>query len=107
MKFLFPVTLVLTLMATKAFSQEPGDEELGEAAVPAANCEQAITVFQDVSGVGRKDRAAKNMTQRHAAMARDGWRFADMEVYTENGDLEGFYLTYVRDSACPEPQAGQ
>ena len=94
-------------MATTAFSQEPSDEELGEAAVPAANCEQAITVFQDVSGVGRKDRAAKNMTQRHAAMARDGWRFADMEVYTENGDLEGFYLSYVRAAACAEDAPGK
>jgi hypothetical protein len=67
---------------------------------PSANCEEALTVFQDVSGMGRKDRAAKNMTKRHAEMARERWRLIDMEVYTENGDLEGFYLSYVRSVAC-------
>lgn len=66
-------------------------------------CEEATTVFQDVSLLGRKDRAAANMTRRHAEMAEQGWRFADSAIYTENGDLEGMFLTYVRPVACPEP----
>ncbi|HSM69285.1 MAG TPA: hypothetical protein VK830_06185, partial [Xanthomonadales bacterium] len=64
---------------------------------------EATTVFQDVSLLGRKDRAAVNMTRRHAEMAEQGWRFADSAIYTENGDLEGMFLTYVRPVACPEP----
>ena len=71
----------------------------------APDCQEAVTVFQDVSGMGRKDRAASNMTERHAEMALDGWRIKDMEIYTENGDLEGFFLTYVRSAACPESPA--
>jgi hypothetical protein len=106
-KFFFLSTPVLALLTGTALAQEPDDERPLQTAAPAAVCEQAITVFQDVSGVGRKDRAARNMSRKHAAMAEDGWRFADMEVYTENGDLEGFYLTYVRDSACPESPAKQ
>lgn len=65
------------------------------------NCEQAITIFHDVSGFGRRDRAAQKMTERHEEMALTGWRFADMQIYTENGDLEGFYVSYTRPAACP------
>jgi hypothetical protein len=48
------------------------------------------------------------MTQKHAEMARSGWRFAGMQVYTENGDLEGFYVSYTRAATCatgPETQS--
>ena len=80
-------------------------ETEGAPAAPQA-CQNTITVFQDVSAVGRKDKAAKNVTERHAEMALKGWRFVDMEVYTENGDLEGFYLSYVRDAACQKQSGG-
>lgn len=68
---------------------------------PAPACEEAMTVFHDVSRLGRKDRAAANMTRRHEEMAMEGWRFADSEVYIENGDLEGIFITYVRTVPCP------
>ncbi|NIP18131.1 MAG: hypothetical protein GWM87_08215 [Xanthomonadales bacterium] len=84
-----------------------GESSENEQPAPATDCEEAVTVFQDVSGTGRKDRAAANMTKRHASMAEDGWRFDDMEIYTENGDLEGFFLTYVRAVACPEASADE
>ncbi|NND44480.1 MAG: hypothetical protein HKN58_04090 [Xanthomonadales bacterium] len=68
---------------------------------PAVACEEAMTVFHDVSRIGRKDRAAANMTRRHADMAEEGWRFADSEPYIENSDLEGLFITYVRSVPCP------
>jgi hypothetical protein len=40
------------------------------------------------------------MTEKHAEMALSGWRFAGMVIYTENGDLEGFYVSYTRPAAC-------
>ena len=98
MKFIIITALGLVLVSAPAFAQEA--EEASSVAKPTLDCEQAITVFQDVSGMGRKDRAAKNMTKRHAEMAIDGWRLSDMEVYTENGDLEGFFLSYTRAVAC-------
>lgn len=73
---------------------------LGPANAAGSPCQESITVFQDVSRLGRRDGAAKNMTEKHAEMARSGWRFADMEVYVENGDLEGFFLTYTRSAPC-------
>jgi hypothetical protein len=63
-------------------------------------CTASYTVFQDVSGVGRKNSAARNMTKKHSEMALQGWRFEDLEIYTENNDLEGFFLTYSKDLDC-------
>ena len=100
MKLPFIALSSLFLLSTSLAAMETG--EAAPAPGSVADCEEAVTVFQDVSRVGRKDRAANNMSKRHAEMAEEGWRFADMEVYTENGDLEGFYLTYVRTTACPE-----
>ena len=93
MKLLFTGILISSLMPLTALAED--------SVSPMPLCEEAKTVFQDVSMMGRKDRAAKNMTQRHEKMAVEGWRFADMEVLSENGDLEGFFLSYTRMVPCP------
>lgn len=54
------------------------------------------TVFMDVSVLGKKDRAASRMTKQHEKFAKQGWVVVDTAVYTENGDLEGFFVTYVK-----------
>lgn len=54
------------------------------------------TVFVDVSVLGKKDRAASRMTKQHEKFAKEGWTVANVAVYTENGDLEGFFVTYVK-----------
>ena len=59
------------------------------------------TVF--VSGHGESSMADK-VNKMHAEMAAKGWRFADLDVYTENGDMQGIFVTYVRDPA-PAPAA--
>ena len=74
---------------------------------PSMDCEEAITIFHDASRFGRKDRAAEKMTERHNEMALSGWRFAGMAIYTENGDLEGFYVSYTRAAACATGQVAQ
>ena len=73
---------------------------LSAQATPAATCQESKTVWRDVSRFGRKRSAAENMTEKHDEYTRGGWKFADMETYTENSDLEGFFLTYSRDIAC-------
>ena len=104
MKFLSAILFALSLHTSAVSAQE--SEEAPPVQAPSLDCEEAITVFHDVSRLGRKDRAAKVMTKKHADMARDGWRFADMEVYIENGDLEGFYLSYTRAVACQDEAGG-
>lgn len=55
----------------------------------------AVTVFFDISILGRKDRAAKRMTKMHQKYAQNGYILLDVSPYTENGDLQGFYVSYV------------
>jgi hypothetical protein len=74
-------------------------------ASPSATCQESKTVWRDVSRFGRKRSAAQNMTEKHDEFTKDGWRFADMETYTENSDLEGFFLTYSRDIACGQAKS--
>ena len=42
---------------------------------------------------------AKDATKMHVEMAKQGWKFQDLEVYTEDGDMKGIFITYVRAAA--------
>lgn len=55
---------------------------------------KAITIFVDVNFGGRKDSAAAALTEAHAAFESHGFAVVDVEGYTENGDLQGFFVTY-------------
>jgi len=57
----------------------------------------AKTVWVDISGFNRKNGAAEKMTKLHQEMAKQGYTFIGLDVYTENGDLEGFFCSYVRE----------
>lgn len=48
-----------------------------------------------VDGKGQKGMADK-VNKLHTQMNAEGWTFADLEVYEENGDMEGLFVTYVR-----------
>jgi|GEM_PF-1283256 len=54
----------------------------------------AVTIFVDISRFNRKNGAAKKMTQSHQEFARYGYALVAVNVYTENGDLEGFFVSY-------------
>ena len=55
------------------------------------------TVWLD--GKGQSSMADK-VNKLHAEMAAKGWSFASLEVYTEDGDMQGLFVTYVRDPAA-------
>ncbi|MEW5765884.1 MAG: hypothetical protein ACOYXN_02405 [Acidobacteriota bacterium] len=57
---------------------------------------QGRTVFLDISVLGRKTRAADKMNELHARMAAEGYTVVSVAPYDENGDLQGFFLTYVK-----------
>jgi uncharacterized protein YabE (DUF348 family) len=67
----------------------------------AAFADEAQTVWVDGSG---QSSMAKEATEKHAEMAKQGWKFQDLDVYTEDGDMKGLFVTYVR-SAAPAPSA--
>jgi len=105
LKFFYTTVLAFSLYCSSVFAQEAVETAL--APEPSMDCEQAITIFHDISGFGRKDRAAERMTEKHDEMALSGWRFAGMEIYTENGDLEGFYISYTRAATCATERVEQ
>lgn len=59
----------------------------------------AVTVFIDATLGARKDHAATQLSKAHAAFATRGYQVIDVETYTENGDLQGFFVTYRRDGS--------
>ena len=75
---------------------------LSAQAAPALVCQESKTIFRDSSRFSRRGNAAQNMSEKHDEYTRKGWRFVDMETYIENGDLEGFFLTYSRDITCSQ-----
>lgn len=79
----------------------------GVLAVPAAVAaepEAAKTMTTVFVNKGSAGSVTKALNKLHAKMEAEGWSYADMEVYTEDGDLEGIFVTYVRASA-PAPVA--
>lgn len=52
-----------------------------------------------VNGKGQGSMADK-ATETHADMAKDGWKFKSLDVYVEDGDMKGMFVTYVREPAA-------
>jgi hypothetical protein len=52
-----------------------------------------VTVY--ISGHGGST-IAKSLNESHANMEKNGWRFANLEVHTENGDTKGAWVTYTK-----------
>lgn len=53
------------------------------------------TVWLDVGALGRQAKAARRLTELHEEQAREGYRLLDVEPYIENGDLQGFWVSYA------------
>lgn len=66
------------------------------APAPAATWTKATTVFVNTVVGSRTGGSARRINESHAEMEAKGWRFLDLEAYTENGDLVGFFVTYVK-----------
>jgi hypothetical protein len=62
----------------------------------AAEPEMATQVRTVFVNKGNASAVTKALNKMHAKMEADGWSFADMNVYVEDGDLEGIFVTYVR-----------
>lgn len=77
-------------VAAAVLSAAPLAAVAKDEAPKAAN---VTTVY--VSGHGGST-LAKEINELHGKMEQQGWKFADMEVHTENGDTEGFWITYTK-----------
>ena len=72
----------------------------GAAAPQPCPATEAWTVFVPDATFRRQDGSAKRLTQTHRDAEAQGWQFADMTTYIENGDLQGFFITYTRPHPC-------
>ena len=85
-------TLLFTLLFCAILSVSV--TSYAEQKTPAAT--ETKTVWVDAHFGFRKKSGAKGINKIHKDMEAKGWSFADMELYDENGDLEGFFITYTR-----------
>lgn len=71
-------------------SPERVAEEAARANAPAT------TVWVDASWGLRTQGAANDLTRAHKAFAAHGYKVVSVEPYIENGDLQGFFVTYQK-----------
>ena len=89
----FATLLASTLPAQAAlFGKSP--ERAAEQA--ASDNAPATTIWVDASWGFRNQGAANDLTRAHKAFAARGYKVADVEPYIENGDLQGFFVTYQK-----------
>lgn len=94
------ITILLALAATALSlpaqaallgkSPEKSAEEAERAGMPA------VTIWVDASWGFRRQGAANDLSAAHRAFAARGYRVVSVEPYVENGDLEGFFVTYQK-----------
>ena len=89
MKRILPA-LLLTSVATVALVAAPADAAKPK---PKEFADTMVTVY--ISGHGGST-VAKKANEMHVKMEAMGWRFAAMEVHTENSDTEGAWITYTK-----------
>ena len=54
----------------------------------------AVTIWVDASWGFRNQGAANALSKAHQAFASRGYQIVDVAPYIENGDLQGFFVTY-------------
>ncbi len=80
------VLLAATVLALAAVPSHARDKD----APPAKN---VVTVYVKKGSPGGLEREINKL---HAKMEAEGWSYQDLGVYTEDGDLEGLFVTYVK-----------
>lgn len=71
-------------------SPEKSAEEAARAGMSAA------TIWVDASWGFRNQGAANALSKAHQAFASRGYKVVSVEPYIENGDLQGFFVTYQK-----------
>jgi hypothetical protein len=69
---------------------EAAAEEAAKGQLPA------VTIWVSASWGFRNQGAASNLTKSHTAFAQRGYKVLSVQPYIENGDLQGFFVTYQK-----------
>ena len=92
-RLLLITMLVLALPAQATLFGKSPEKSAAEAA--AANM-SAVTIWIDASWGFRNQGAANDLSKSHNAFAARGYKVVSVEPYIENGDLQGFFVTYQK-----------
>jgi hypothetical protein len=91
--------LLLALLLAVAVPAHPG--LVGKSPAQAAADAQreqlpAVTIWVDATWGFRKSGAANDLSAAHKAFYAAGYHVIGVQPYIENGDLQGFFVTYER-----------
>ena len=92
-------SLVAAFLLACALPAQAGlfDKKPEDAAAEAARANlPAATVWVDASWGFRNQGAANSLSRAHQAFATRGYKVVSVEPYIENGDLQGFFVTYQK-----------
>lgn len=92
-RLLLVVLLVFSLPAHAALFGKSPEKSAAEAAAASMS---AVTIWVDASWGFRNQGAANNLSKSHQAFAARGYKVVSVEPYIENGDLQGFFVTYQK-----------
>jgi hypothetical protein len=99
MKQVLLAAMLACLVAAPAFPAQAGlfDKSPEKSAAEAARAGMAaVTIWIDASWGFRNQGAANNLSRAHNAFAAYGYKVVSVEPYIENGDLQGFFVTYQK-----------
>lgn len=57
-------------------------------------------MFVPDKATSRQQGSAKKLSEAHKKAETQGWNFDEMQIYIEDGDLQGFFVTYTREYPC-------
>ena len=91
--FLAVVLAALALPAQAGLFDKKPEDAANEAV--RANL-LAVTIWVDASWGFRNQGAANALSRAHQSFATRGYKVQSVEPYIENGDLQGFFVTYQK-----------
>ena len=92
-RLLLAIVLACALPAQAGlFDKKPEDS----AAEAARTNMSAATIWVDASWGFRNQGAANSLSRAHQAFAVHGYKVQSVQPYIENGDLQGFFVTYQK-----------
>lgn len=91
--FLAAALAALALPAQAGLFDKKPDDVANEA---VRNGLLATTIWVDASWGFRNQGAANALSRAHQAFATRGYKVQSVEPYIENGDLQGFFVTYQK-----------
>ena len=96
----FMITVLSLILASPVALAQQDD---ADASTPGPNkCPdlQASTVFIPDQAGNRQTGSAEKLSKTHKTAESQGWNFDEMQIYVEDGDLQGFFVTYTRTHPC-------